>query len=60
MFSGDLTYTVTGTVASPALPGVAGLTVQLVDKNIGGDQVLGSTRTGSDGSYALQQPGHLR
>jgi len=46
-------YTVTGTVACPALPAVAGLTVQLVDKNIGGDQVLGSTQTAGDGSYGF-------
>ena len=46
-------YTVTGTVRSPALPGVGGLTVELVDKNIGGDQALASTQTGSDGSYAF-------
>ncbi len=45
----------TGTVLSPALPGVGGLTVQLVDKNIGGGQVLASTQTGSDGSYAFSQ-----
>ena len=48
------TYTVTGTVISPALPGVGGLTVQLVDKNVGGDQVLASTQTNSDGSYAFE------
>ena len=33
--------------------GVPGLTVQLVDKNVGGDQVLYSTHTGNDGSYAF-------
>ena len=49
------TYTVTGAARSPALPGVGGLTVQLVDKNVGGDQVLASTQTGSDGSYAFEQ-----
>lgn len=46
-------YTVTGTVYSPVLPGVAGLTVQLVDKNVGGDVVIASTQTGSDGGYAF-------
>ena len=51
--AGDPLYTVTGTVTSPALPGVAGLTVQLVDKNVGGDQVLATTQTGSDGSYSF-------
>ena len=46
-------YTVTGTVFSPVLPGIGGLTVQLVDKNVGGDQVLASTQTASDGTYAF-------
>jgi len=47
-------YTVTGTVYSPALPGIPGLTVQLVDKNVGGDTVLlPTTQTGSDGQYAV-------
>ncbi len=46
-------YTVTGTVRSPVLPGVGGLTVHLVDKNVGGDEELASTRTRGDGSYAL-------
>jgi Neuraminidase-like domain/FHA domain len=53
VFGGDLVYTVTGTVASPALPGVAGLNVQLVDKNVGGDQVLGTTQTAGDGSFSF-------
>jgi hypothetical protein len=48
-------YTVTGTVASPALPTVAGLTVRLLDKNTGGDQVLAQTKTSSDGSYRFSQ-----
>ena len=51
--AGDPLYTVTGTVTSPALPGVAGLTVQLVDKNVGGDQVLGTTQTGSGGQFSF-------
>ena len=46
-------YTVTGTVFSPVLPGIGGLEVQLVDKNVGGDQVLASTRTCSDSTYAF-------
>ena len=62
--TGSSSYTVMGTVLSPALPGVGGLTVQLVDKNVGGDQVLASTQTSSDGSYAFNQvvisPAHLR
>jgi hypothetical protein len=49
------TYTVTGTALSPALPGIGGLTVQLVDKNVGGDQILASTQTASDGSYIFEQ-----
>ena len=53
--NGAASFTVTGTVASPALPGVGGLTVQLVDKNVGGDQALASTQTSSDGSYAFTQ-----
>ena len=44
-------YTVNGTVYSPALPGIPGLAVQLVDKNVGGDTPLGKpAQTGSDGS----------
>ncbi len=49
------TYSVAGTVLSPALPGIGGLTVQLVDKNVGGDQVLASTQTASDGGYSFEQ-----
>ena len=47
----------TGTVTSPALPGVAGLTVQLVDKNVGGDQVAGTTQTGGDQVLGTTQTG---
>ena len=46
-------YTVTGTVYSPALPGIPGLSVQLVDKNVGGDTVLGTTQTGAGGQYSI-------
>ena len=49
------TYTITGTALSPALPGVGGLIVQLIDKNVGGDQLLASTLTDSGGSYAFRQ-----
>ena len=56
-FAGDPLYTVTGTVTSPALPGVAGLTVQLVDKNVGGDQVAGTTQTGGDQVLGTTQTG---
>src|SRR5580704_7631210 len=48
-------YTVTGTVRSPVQPDTAGLTVELVDKNVGGDQVLASTLTHNDGSYAFSE-----
>jgi pSer/pThr/pTyr-binding forkhead associated (FHA) protein len=48
-------YTVTGTVRSPARPGTGGLTVELVDKNVGGDQVLASAQTHSDGTYAFSE-----
>ena len=48
-----LEFIVTGLVASPELPGIGSLTVQLVDKNVGGDQALASTQTGSDGGYAF-------
>ena len=52
--SGELpVYTVVGAVFNPMLPGIGGLEVQLVDKNVGGDQVLASTRTRSDGTYAF-------
>jgi hypothetical protein len=46
-------YTVTGTVASPALPGIGGLTVELIDKNVGGDESLATTKTTANGSYAF-------
>ncbi len=47
------TYTVAGTVLSPAVGAIAGLTVQLVDKNVGGDQSITSTQTARDGSYSF-------
>jgi hypothetical protein len=47
------TYAVTGTVQSPALPGVGDATVRLVDKNVGGDQVLSTTRSGIGGGYSF-------
>src|ERR1022692_110191 len=55
--SGFPAYTVTGMVTSPALPGVAGVNVQGADKNVGGDQVLGTTQTGGDGSYSFSALG---
>jgi hypothetical protein len=48
-----LAYTVNGVVTSPVLPPFGGLAVQLVDKNVGGDEVLTSTLTGSDGHYSI-------
>jgi hypothetical protein len=48
-------YTVTGTVRSPVRPDTGGLTVELVDKNVGGDQILASTLTHNDGSYAFRE-----
>ena len=49
----NLIYTVIGTVSTAGLPGVGGLTVDLVDKNVGGDQLLHTTQTGGDGSYGF-------
>ena len=46
-------YTVSGTVYSPSLPGAPGLTVQLADKNVGGDTVFGTAKTGSGGQYVI-------
>jgi hypothetical protein len=46
-------YVVTGSVRSPSLPGVPGVAVQLVDKNVGGDEVLASTTSAVGGSFRL-------
>jgi hypothetical protein len=46
-------YAVSGTVRSPALPGIGGLTVLLLDKNVGGDTGLAQAQTAGDGSYAF-------
>jgi hypothetical protein len=51
--NGTPAYRVGGTVHSMALPGIGGLTVRLVDKNVGGDEVLASAATNSDGSYTF-------
>jgi peptidoglycan hydrolase-like protein with peptidoglycan-binding domain len=48
------TYVVTGTVSSPNHAAVGALNLQLVDKNVGGDQTLTTGITGSDGSYSLK------
>jgi hypothetical protein len=49
----ELTYTVTGTVASPVSAGVGGLTVDIVDKNVGPDVTLATTTTNPGGNYSL-------
>jgi hypothetical protein len=47
------TYVVQGTVSSSVTASVMGLTVALVDKNIGGDVALASGTTAADGSYSI-------
>ena len=47
------THTVKGTVSSAVNAGVAGLTVQLVDKNVGGDVSLASGQTDAAGAYSI-------
>jgi hypothetical protein len=47
------TYVVAGSVQSPALPGAGGTAVQLVDKNVGGNQVLASTQTAAGGAFSF-------
>jgi len=47
-------FTVSGTVVSPTLPQVGVLNVRLVDKNVGGDQILAETQTSPDGTYAFR------
>lgn len=46
-------YSASGTVWSAASAGVGGLTVELVDKNVGGDVMLGQTTTDVNGAYTL-------
>jgi Neuraminidase-like domain/Putative peptidoglycan binding domain/Salmonella virulence plasmid 28.1kDa A protein len=48
------TYTVTGTVTSSVSAGVNKLTVELVDKNVGGDVALTSGSTDASGSYIVK------
>jgi peptidoglycan hydrolase-like protein with peptidoglycan-binding domain len=48
------TYGVSGTVSSPVSAGVNGLTVELVDKNVGADVVLASGVTDAGGGYAIK------
>jgi hypothetical protein len=47
------TYTVTGAVLSPSLPGIEDLAVRLVDKNVGGDVVLATTESATGGAFSL-------
>lgn len=47
-------YDVTGRVSSPDSPSVGGLRVQIVDKNIGPDVVLGEATTDERGRYRLR------
>ena len=48
------TYTVTGTVTSPVSAGVNGLTVEPVDKNVGGDVAMASGATDAGGGYSVK------
>ncbi len=47
------TFAVSGLVASAVSAGVGGLSVRLVDKNVGGDVVLASATTDSTGAFSL-------
>ncbi len=47
------TYAVSGHVTSAVSAGLGGLTVRLVDKNVGGDVVLQSATTDAGGAYAV-------
>jgi peptidoglycan hydrolase-like protein with peptidoglycan-binding domain len=48
-------YTVDGTIASPDRVGVGGLTIHVVDRNVGTDDtVMGEAITDSSGSYHIQ------
>src|SRR5215471_15689441 len=50
----DNTYTVTGTVSSPVRAGVGGLTVELVEKNVGKDlPPLANATTDAHGAYSI-------
>ena len=49
----EASYTVNGAVSSPTSAGVGGLSVQLVDKNVGADVPLAVTTTQADGSYTV-------
>ncbi len=47
------TYLIAGNVSSPVSASVGVLTVQLLDKNIGQDVDLASTRTATNGDYTI-------
>ena len=58
-----ITYVVRGNVTSPVSAGVAGLSVELVDKNVGGDVNLATGMTGAGGAYSISaciSPASLR
>ncbi len=48
-----MTYVISGNVTSPVSAGVAGLSLQLVDKNVGGDVNLATGTTGAGGAYTI-------
>lgn len=52
--AGDDAYTVSGRVASFGRPGVGGLRVEIVDKNVGGDVALASAPTDDRGRYSTR------
>jgi Neuraminidase-like domain/Putative peptidoglycan binding domain len=47
------TFAVTGNVTSAVSAGLNGLSVRLVDKNVGGDVILASATTGAAGAYSF-------
>ncbi len=51
-----LTYSVSGTVTSATSAGIGGLTVQIVDKNVGDDVQLATTTTNASGYYSVTFP----
>jgi Putative peptidoglycan binding domain len=51
--SDEVIYTVVGTVSSPDSAGVGGLSVQVVDKNVGPDILLRKTTTDQRGRYRV-------
>ena len=48
----EASFAVSGRVSSPSNAGVGGLTVTLVDKNVGGDVPVGTATTDARGGYA--------